>query len=386
MDTLLERSQAARQTLEAVISRVCGACVRNCCHQGTMMGSQDVRRLVKGVRIEPGRGQALRAGLRLRCAELRADLAVIRRVAGMLAQVTPGFGSGDPAEIERHAVEWERFCDLLDSDFPLDFENLVRLQMFSAIRSNTLHVLARFPGALSALVNLGRGTGSFRFVHKRIAPPRCLYHVADAGADIGGGCIAGRWKPAKCANFFCPGDPNVLHAIRDAMSFDEFVAAHMLVSDAAEALSAIRVEVELGPAYLEPKILVGFPPNMADEIAAGLRPLNMTPAHQRVSGHFLRSTAEVCSDLESAASGRGLIVSCDTVDGVSLYELAVALDRFRAAGKPQAFYLIAANLRPRSFIPHPLWADEMMAQPLSSLDILLCRDRQPASGPESGDL
>jgi hypothetical protein len=374
MPTALERSTAAREALDGVIREVCGSCVRNCCHQGTMMGSQDVRRLVKGVRIEPGRAETVRAGLRLRSAELRADLQVIKRVADMLSQTSSGLSESDAAGLQRQIAEWESVCDFLESDFPLDFEHLVRLLLFSATRSNTLHALARYPGALSALVNLGRGSASFRFVHKRIAPPRCLYHVESAGAGMAGGCVAGRWKPAKCANFFCPGDPNVLHSLREAMTFDDFVIAFALPATTTEALAAIRVELDLGPQYAEPKILIGYSPTLAEDLARGLTAAGMSPKVQTVAGHFLRSTAEVCADLEALPPGSAPVILADSVDGASLYELAVALDRFRSAGRPQALFLLVSELKPKSFIPHPLWADEMMAQPLGSLDILLCSD------------
>ena len=333
-----------------------------------MMGSLDVRRVVKGALIEPGRAETLRAGLRQRSAELRADLQIIKRVADLLAQTSTGLSESDAAELQRQIAEWEATCDYLESGFPLDFQHLIRLLLFSATRSNTLHALAKYPGALSALVNFGRGSASFRFVHKRIAPPRCLYHIES------GGCIVGRWKPAKCANFFCPGDPNVLHSLREAMTFDDFVIAFALPVTAAEALAAIGTELGLGPEYIEPKILIGYSPTLADDIARRLAVVATAAKVQTVSGHFLRSTAEVCADLEALPANSALIVLADTVDGASLYELAVALDRFRSAGKPQAFFLLASELKPRSFIPHPLWADEMMAQPLGSLDIFLCSD------------
>ena len=339
-----------------------------------MMGTQDVRRLVKGALIEPGRAETVRSGLRQRAAELRADLQIIKRVADLLAQTSAGLSESDAAELQRQIAEWEAACDLLESDFPLDFAHLVRLLLFSATRSNTLHALAKYPGALSALVNLGRGSASFRFVHKRIAPPRCLYHVAFGDADMAGGCVAGRWKPAKCANFFCPGDPNVLHSLREAMTFDDFVIAFALPATTEEALAAIRTELELGPEYIEPKILIGYSPTLADGIARNLTTAALAAKVQTVAGHFLRSTAEVCADLEALPPNTALIILADTVDGASLYELAVALDRFRSAGKPQAFFLLASELKPKSFIPHPLWADEMMAQPLGSLDLFLCSD------------
>ncbi len=79
-----EAVKAASQKLDGIIDRVCGACGNSCCHQGTMMGSQDLLRLHKGILLEEGREQILREGLKRRAAELRADLAALEQVAAQL--------------------------------------------------------------------------------------------------------------------------------------------------------------------------------------------------------------------------------------------------------------------------------------------------------------
>ncbi|MCK4323310.1 MAG: hypothetical protein KAW89_02175, partial [Armatimonadetes bacterium] len=57
------------------------------------------------------------------------------------------------------------------------------------------------------------------------------------------------------------------------------------------------------------------------------------------------------------------------VDGGALYELAVSLDHLRIEGKSLPFYLFADRLSPPTALTHPLWADEVMSQPLGALDL-----------------
>ena len=85
MSTLRERVQAARDKLARLTHEVCGACRQNCCHQGTMMGSQGLRRLYKGLLMDPEFGGRLRRGLRLRQEEVALDLQTAQKVAELLA-------------------------------------------------------------------------------------------------------------------------------------------------------------------------------------------------------------------------------------------------------------------------------------------------------------
>ncbi len=361
MDSMPDQVRQANGTLDAVIDRVCGACENSCCHQGTMMGSQDLRRLYKGLRLEPGREQILRSGLRKRGQELAADLEVVRKVLNLIRTSLPDCGRGDIQGLEERITDWQDFCDNLMGEIDLSYEGLSRLLFFSAIRSNCLRTLRQFEGAQSALVNFSRGVASFRLSGRRIAAPRCLFHY--------GGCLAGRWKPVKCANFFCTGTPNVLKEIANEMSFDDFVLGNCTVLSADEVTEAVQLELDLGRKYVEPKIVVGLSPAAMEQLTGRIEHVFERVMWDKEAGPFMWSTHEARDVLGALPETEALVAVYHTAGGAALYELAVALDGLRAAGTPPAFYLFIDHIAAPSPLAHPLWADEMMSQPLGGLDL-----------------
>lgn len=367
------REAAAR--LEAVIRRVCGACGNACCHQGTMMGSADVRRLYKGLLLEPALAARVEQGLAARAGELRAELAAVAQVAEILE------GSAGPERrvqleaLQQSLQEWRDFCDLLERPGPLTQARLQDVLRFSAIRANVLRLLREFPGAVEALAaqeptpgpaaQAGPGAERhfFRENGRRMSAPRCLFHGAD-------GCLAGTWKPAKCANFFCVGDPNVLEAVAQEMDFEDFVRANFAVLSPSQVLRYVETELRLGRQYVEPKIILEPNTALREALPALLRN-GFAAVETRVEeSNFMWSTEEAHTRLGALPPNVAYLVETDQLDGGALYELAVALDRLRIEGTPPAFYLLAHRLAERSFLPHPLWADRIMSQPLGFLDLI----------------
>lgn len=363
MSDLVRRTQEAISRVQGVVDRVCGSCDDSCCHQGTMMGSHDALRLIKGMKLEPGREEAVRAGLVGRARELRADLETLRSVRGLVA-ASGNAAQADLDKLDTLLDDWERFCEFLEGPWEVEEEALGQMQRFAGIRALALRVLGSVEGAHAALSTLAREGSGFRFRGRRLAPPRCLFH------SLEGGCMAGRWKPGKCANFFCSGAPNVLHELHRELSFDDFVLGNAEVVDAETALRAVSLEWELGRRYVEPKVFIGW-----DEAgAARLRSLLSVVGLHLVGpptpgGRFMQSSVEVEQMLDGLDETQACVAQVDAVDGVALYELAVTLDRRRAAGEAVAFILLAADFAAPSALPHPLWADEQMSQPLGALDL-----------------
>jgi hypothetical protein len=361
MAEIAESVRRASATLEAVIDRVCGACENSCCHQGTMMGSSDARRLYRGLRIEPGREELVRTGLRKRAEELIADLKALRNVAA-LVRLSVGEGrTAELAALDKCLDSWQAFCDNLIGEADLSPAGLIKLLQFSAIRSNCLRALREFEGAQSALVNLSRGSSSFRLSGRRVAAPRCLFHY--------NGCLAGRWKPAKCANFFCAGTPNVLKEVAREMSFDEFVLANLAVTSPDELTVAIGLELDLGREFVEPKIVVGLPDPAREALGEQIRAAFGGNVRAETGSMFMWSTAEARGKLQALETDEALVMSFKSAGGAALYELAVAIDALRATGTSPALYLFIDHLAMPSPLAHPLWADSMMSQPLGSLDL-----------------
>ncbi len=359
LTTLAEAVRAASQKLDGIIDRVCGACGNSCCHQGTMMGSQDLLRLHKGILLEEGREQVLREGLKRRAAELRADLAALEQVAAQL----PPKCEEQQKKLAVHLEAWRQFCDFLESDFEIGRESFSYLQRFSAIRANALRVIQSLPGGTETLIKVALQIGaSFRLTGRRIAPPWCLFH-----AD--GGCLAGHWKPAKCANFFCTSEPNVLAEIGKAMSFEEFVLSNFRVVTEEELLRAVEVELELGREYVAPKIVVGASDELVGRIQAALGAALEFVEVKREDSPFMLSSREAYTLLDNIPEKMAYIRIHRSVDGGALYELAVSLDRLRIEGKALPFYLFADQLNPPTVLTHPLWADGVMTQPLGALDL-----------------
>ncbi len=354
--------KTARETLEAIIDRVCGACGNKCCHQGTMMGSHDLRRLQKGLLIEEGREQILRDGLRRRSAEVRRDLQAIESVVQWLQQTLPADREPELHLLQERLEQWQNFCDFLDSDFEITSENLRYLICFSAIRHNALRLLREFPDAQSKLIAVAQQQGaSFRGTGRRIAAPRCLFDM--------NGCLAGPWKPAKCANFFCAGEPNVLREIAREMSFDEFVLGNFQVATEQELFTAIALEPQLGPDYVAPKIAVGSSDNLIKRVTELLDSAYELVEVKREKSGFMLSTAEAHTLLQALPDNMAYVIVAESIGSGALYELGVALDRLRAVGTALPFYLFAAEFSQPAALSHPLWADEVMSQPLGAIDL-----------------
>lgn len=363
--TLAQRVRDSAARAREVVQEVCGACGNSCCHQGTMMGSHDLLRFIKGMLLEEGRLDTVRRGLQERARELRADIATIRRVMELLGS-SPLASKDDLEELARLVGEWETVADLMEHSFEPREEHLQTLMRFAGIRAVTLRLLAQIPGGHGALANLAQAGSSFRFRGRRLAPPRCVFHSAD------GGCLAGRWKPGKCANFFCAGEPNVLRELRARLSFDEFVLSSFLPVTAKQALEAVDLELRLGRRYVEPKIIVGLEAQalaLLEARIAGFFSHVLSPP--LAQGRYLQSRAEIEGLLEPMAGDEALVVRCRQIDGAGLYELALALDAHRQAGEAVAFYLSAEGIADRSPLAHPLWTDAEMSQPLGSLDLYL---------------
>ena len=360
LTTLAEAVKAASQKLDGIIDRVCGACGNSCCHQGTMMGSRDLLRLHKGILLEESREQILREGLKRRATELRADLAALEQVA---AQLPAKYKYKEEQEkLGAHLEAWQQFCDFLESDFEIGRKTFSFLQRFSGIRANALRVVQALPAGRETLIEVaGQTEGSFRLTGRRIAPPWCLFH-----AD---GCLAGRWKPVKCANFFCTSEPNVLAEIGKAMSFEEFVLGNFRAATEEEALNAVKVELELGREYVAPKIVVGASDELIGQIQESLGSELAFVEVKREDSPFMLSSREAYTLLDNVPENMAYMRAHRSVDGGALYELAVSLDHLRIEGKSLPFYLFADQLSPPTALTHPLWADGVMSQPLGALDL-----------------
>ncbi len=359
LPTLAEAVNTAAEKLDGIIDRVCGVCGNSCCRQGTMMGSRDLLRLHKGTLLEEGREQILREGLKRRATDLRVDLTALEQVA---AQLPPKYQE-QQKKIGVHLEAWRQFCDFLESDFEIGQKTFSYLQRFSAIRANALRVIQALPGGTETLIKVALQIGaSFRLSGRRIAPPWCLFH-----AD--GGCLAGRWKPVKCANFFCTSEPNVLAEIGKTMSFEEFVLGNFRVVTEEELLRAVEVELELGREYIAPKIVVGAADELIGQIQAALGSELEFVEVKREDSPFMLSSREAYILLDNIPEKMAYVRIHRSVDGGALYELAVSLDHLRIEGKLLPFYLFADQLNPPTVLTHPLWADGVMTQPLGALDL-----------------
>ncbi|HCA47695.1 MAG TPA: hypothetical protein DEP45_10180 [Armatimonadetes bacterium] len=359
---LVSKVRDARQRRDAIVLRVCGACESKCCKQMTMMGTQDLRRLVREMMLDEEFERHVREGLREVADELEADLLVLREVTELLGA---SVGTGRPEDLAelRHSVEeWGEFVHWLRSDFPISQEEMLRIVRFPAVRSNALNALSRFSGGLGALVTLSGSRASFRFHGRRIAPPPCLFYL-DAS-----GCICDHAKPAKCANFFCTGVPNLLEELRKSLGFDDFVLANVTPVTIERIISMMELERNLGPEYVEPKIVLGASEEMIDRIARRMGQCGETVRVRRIERGGLRSAAEVEAELNAIPPGTGLLEVFPSLDGNTLYEMALALDRIRLRDDHPSYVMAATELKttPAS---HPLWDDQMMAQPLGVLDI-----------------
>jgi hypothetical protein len=132
----------------------------------------------------------------------------------------------------------------------------------------------------------------------------------------------------------------------------------------------IELERDLGPEYIEPKIILGASEDEIDRIARRMGQSGETVRLKRIERPGLRSASEVEEQLKEIPQGTGLIEVFPGINGNTLYELALALDRIRLRDEHPSYVLAATGLQttPAS---HPLWDDRMMAQPLGVLDLLV---------------
>jgi len=366
MSDLRERIEAAHVKLERLTQEVCGACTQNCCHQGTMMGSQGLRRLYKGILMDPQFGERLRRGLSLRREEVEQDLQVAERVAHLLrASLSTEEDTKGLEELELRLRDMREFVEYMGSDYPLTAEGMSRLLLYSAVRSNLLRCLRQFPGGEAALATLSQGRSSFKFRGRKIAPPRCIFHHEC--------CLAEAWKPIKCANFFCTSDPNLLARCRAEMSFDEFVLANVRLTNSECLVRLVELENELGKAYWEPKIIIGPESGWEQftEKIIGMVTSNRQAQVRREPGRFMKATRELLDEISTLQEDQCVIYTCASIDGAALYELAVAMERARSADWHGGLFVLCRELAERSFMPHPMWDDEMISQPLGGLEIYL---------------
>jgi hypothetical protein len=365
MADLRSRIIAANARLEQLVQEVCGACQHSCCHQGTMMGSEGLRRLEKGLLLEPDLTKRLLAGLALRQQELQEDVAVARQVAGLLAAANlPEEDRERLPELQRLVTELENFTASLSLQPPLNPRELSHLLLYSAVRHNLLRCLRQFPGAEAALTTLAGGRGSFRFRGRKLAPPRCIFHQDR--------CLAEDFKPIKCANFYCTGEPNLLSRCREVMDFDEFVRANIRAVSPDYVRRLVQLESELGPDYWEPKVVIGPEGQseaLAAELVSALQQGRAAVTVHRTPGRFMKSTNEIMAELRGLKGATNLILLCQAVDGAALYELAVAFERARSGEWHGGLLLVADTLQEHSFLPHPMWDDEMYSQPLGGLEV-----------------
>lgn len=363
MASLASTIREAEAQLQAVILRVCGACGNACCHQGTMMGSADARRLYKGLLLDARLAARVEAGLQERAAELREELTAVVQVAEVLESSAGPERRPQLEALRQRLQEWREFCDRLEQPGPITMVRLGDILRYSAIRSNALRALREFPGAVEALSAQASAHPSFRPNGRRMSAPRCLFHTTD-------GCLAGQWKPAKCANFFCAGEPNVLEAVAQEMPFDQFVRANFTVMTPDQVLRYVELELRLGREYVEPKIILEPNTALREALLAALRESFDAVEVREEGSSFMWSTGEAHTKLGALPPNVAYVVETDQIDGGALYELAVALDRLRVAGTPPAFYLLAKRLADRTFLDHPMWADRMMSQPLGFVDLI----------------
>lgn len=363
MSALVASVKEAGERLAQIIERVCGSCGNACCHQGTMMGSADLRRLYKGMLLEPELAATVEGGLRRRGRDLREELAALEQVTEILRSTLPAERRRDLILLEEQLAGWRDFCDRLDRPGPLTMERLNYLLRFSAIRANTLRVLREFPGAVEALSARALRPPAFHANGRRMTAPHCLFLLSE-------GCLAGPWKPAKCANFYCAGEPNVLEEVAREMPFEEFVLANFRSMTPDQVLRYVEIELALGREFVEPKIIVEPNTALREALVAALRGHFAAVEIRSEPAPFMWSTTEAQTRLEALPAQVAYVIETEATDGGALYEIAVALDRLRAAGKPPAFYLLVGHLGEHSFFPHPMWSDRMMSQPLGFLDLI----------------
>ena len=133
----------------------------------------------------------------------------------------------------------------------------------------------------------------------------------------------------------------------------------------------VGTELDLGPEYHEPKVLLCL--GDATRELRGLLGRHFSRlVEPEVPPEYMVSSNELEGQLSRLESGEALVVTCGSVGGAALYELAIALDQYRARGEAVPFYLLAYSYSTAGALPHPLWGDSEMSQPLGVLDLYLC--------------
>jgi hypothetical protein len=355
-----EDIRSVRKTLDGIVGEVCGACQLNCCLQGTMVGSDDARRIAKAACLSPAFRARLIEGLAQRGAELRRDLEGLERTARLLRTRFGVEQAGALARLEEALNDWHRFCEFLERDFRAEPADLKRCLLFSGLRATTLRALRAFPGGESVLPALAGPTTSFKAGRRGVQADRCLFHL--------GGCLVTGAKPHKCADFYCGSDPGLVHEVVDRMTFDDFVLAHVEPRTRTEVVQDLATELALGSEYVEPKIIVGADEQLPSEIAGLLAGVFPRVSIRPVGGRHFDATLDL-PDWGDLAPNEALVLSGQSVDAVGVYEMAVLLVRARARPARPMVILAAEELRRCAGVVHDLWRTRAMSQPISALNL-----------------
>lgn len=347
---MLDRVLAARETLSRVVSETCGACLRNCCHAGTLVGTRDLPRLAKGLRLYPDFRSRFTAGLAGRAEELRADLDLLRSQA--LLPLSEG--------AELAFQQWSHFCDSLEDFDPLDHMALRSLLTFSAIRA-IAHRCAQIP------IRPPRGSEAVP------VPLRCLLDLE--------GCLAEQFKPVTCASFFCPAEPGVISALRAQLSFDDFCLANMRPLSGDGLYRVFLLELQR-PFVREAKTVIGSP-----EIAqvaldracaeSGVEPPRVTVSalNQTALAHLEHALPTAQSGPSSPPSGTAssqtapLVLIAPALDGRALYDVSLRLTEL-ARSHPHASVWVLAPAFLLGAAGHPMWESAAMGQPVGGPEII----------------
>ncbi len=352
--------RAARGKLDAIISRVCGACTKSCCFNGTMMGSQDILRLRRALLEDEGLARRVRERLAQRGQELMQTWALLDGLRQKLDE------SPDVPEDKRKALAtnldyWKSFASSLSAGVGTDEAELMALLRYPAIRAMTLQALAAIPQAMAHLEELGKDTPSLRFHGGRLPPDRCLFHLD--------GCIAEYAKPRKCAAFYCKSDPDLISIVKAEMTFDEFVRAHIKPMTFPEASAALQFEASLGRRYVEPKAIIAPDRHFEDLFLDVLRNLaRSVQLRARNEGPAHVQHDDISEWLRLSPTTNAAVMSRRQVTGAELYEFSIGLDAVESPlGRPWA-YLLA-----REYVPdgplHPFWLNNEISQPIGGLEI-----------------
>ncbi|MFQ6133239.1 MAG: hypothetical protein ACE5R4_14450 [Armatimonadota bacterium] len=364
MTALTRQCEAARSKLAGLVRTVCGGCQKSCCHHGTMMGSSDLFRLHKGMLLDPEMKQRFLRGLARRTEELREDVRILLQVNYHLRSQ----GEHSHARLSRFKASldaWEQFCDFADAIDDPDLESLRKLLWMPALRANCFRALCALPGAVQCLRSLASHQPSLRFSGRRMPPDRCLFHHQ--------GCLAEDWKPAKCANFFCPADPSLLGSIFSSLSFYEFALANAHTIELEGLLSLVSIELQRGEGYVAPKVILAPRTEVAASLAHVLAEHGCQVSEEQQPGAVMMSAQEFLR-LAPTGGRHATVLTVGSIEPAALYEIGLGVDQVRTAGEALAVYIVARALTPHSPLLHPLWEDRAMSQPVGALELYTLAD------------